>query len=193
MPYPEVNQAQELVAGVTQKLLAELLSLGIPNKKVPYEQRRYIVTDVCGVSPTVNTFWSQPGSSRALNCRPLEPYQSQEVRIGNLIVKHWPVDHSILGAGAFGIKTSEGWIIYTGDLRLHGGRAADTRAFMEEAARLEPLALICEGTHPDTETPVGEEEVYAYAAEAVRKALGLVVATPAPGTSSGPSRQHCSS
>ena len=101
------------------------------------------------------------------------------------------VDHSIPGAGAFGIKTSEGWIIYTGDLRLHGGRAADTRAFMEEAARLEPLALICEGTHPDTETPVGEEEVYAYAAEAVRKALGLVVADFGPRNIAGPSRQHC--
>lgn len=31
---PEANQAQELVAGVTHKLLAELLSLGIPNKDI---------------------------------------------------------------------------------------------------------------------------------------------------------------
>ncbi|WP_338832708.1 hypothetical protein MHLNE_13670 [Moorella humiferrea] len=36
---PEANQAQELVAGVTQKLLAELLSLGIPNKDI--ETRNY--------------------------------------------------------------------------------------------------------------------------------------------------------
>lgn len=47
---------------------------------------------------------------------------------------------------------------------------------MEEAAKLEPLVLICEGTHPETETPVTEEEVFARAAEAVRRAEGLVVA-----------------
>lgn len=161
---------------ITPREIKEGLLYSTHYKKVPHKQRRYIIMDTCDIGPATNTFWSQPGSSRALNCRPLEPCRCQEVQIGNLAVKRWPVDHSIPGAGAFGIKTSEGWIIYTGDLRLHGGRASDTRVFMQEAARLEPLALICEGTHPETQVPVAEEEVYTNAAEAVRKARGLVVA-----------------
>jgi ribonuclease J len=128
------------------------------------------------ISTRAAGFWASPASSRAMNCRPLEACNRPEVQVGNLLVRRWPVDHSIPGAGAFGIKTSGGWVIYTGDLRLHGGRAADTRAFLQEAARLEPLALICEGTHPETETPVTEEEVFANVAEAVRRAEGLVIA-----------------
>lgn len=85
-------------------------------------------------------------------------------------------------AGAFGIKTSGSWVIYTGDLRLHGSRAADTRAFRQEAARLEPLALVCKGTRPETETPVTEEEVFANVAEAVRREGGLAVADFGPAT-----------
>jgi ribonuclease J len=86
------------------------------------------------------------------------------------------VDHSIPGAGAYGIKTSAGWIIYTGDLRLHGKNAVLTRRFFEEAAELKPLALICEGTHPETQNPVTEEEVAANCYEVVAKTEGLVVA-----------------
>ncbi|MCS5696956.1 exonuclease [Desulfofundulus thermocisternus] len=145
-------------------------------KKVPYEQRRYVIMDVGQIQSCVADFWARPGSSRAMNCCPLEACCTAEVQVGNLLIKRWPVDHSIPGAGAFGIKTSGGWVIYTGDLRLHGSRAAETRAFMQEAARLEPLGLICEGTHPETKTPVTEDEVFAHVAEAVRRANGLVIA-----------------
>ena len=111
-----------------------------------------------------------------MNPKPMKYCCSSEVKIGNLLVRRWPVDHSIPGAGAFGIRTSEGWIIYTGDLRLHGRRGPDTVAFVEEASSLEPLALICEGTHPGTERPVTEEEVFHNSLEVIRRARGLVIA-----------------
>jgi hypothetical protein len=44
----------------------------------------------------------------------------------------FPVGHSI--PGAWGIETTSGWVIYSGDLRLHGKRADLTRRFIKEAA-----------------------------------------------------------
>ncbi|MGQ9532842.1 MAG: MBL fold metallo-hydrolase RNA specificity domain-containing protein [Desulfotomaculales bacterium] len=142
-------------------------------KKVPHAQRRYVVLDCAEVSPAAAVFWEKPASARALAAKPLEPCPGA-VRVGNLLVRRWPVDHSI--PGAFGIKTSAGWVVYTGDLRLHGSRADQTRAFIAEAAALSPLALIVEGTHPETERPVSEGEVLARATEVVSRAQGLVVA-----------------
>jgi len=120
------------------------------------------------------------GNWSAANWKP----EGAKQKIGDFTVKIWPVDHSIPGASAFGIKTSEGWIIYTGDLRLHGKNAALTRRFFEEAAKLEPLALICEGTHPGKKKPVTEGEVAANCFEVVSKAGGLLWRISARGTSS---------
>ncbi|MDH7577136.1 MAG: exonuclease [Bacillota bacterium] len=144
-------------------------------RRVACEQRRYVCLETPSLPPAAGAFWSRPASSRPLNCFPLEA-AGKEVEIGNLRIRYWPVDHSIPGAGAFGIETSEGWVLYTGDLRLHGTGAGKTRRFMEEAAELAPLALICEGTHPGTERPVYEEEVADRAREVIRRAEGLVLA-----------------
>ncbi|OIQ55881.1 RNA-metabolising metallo-beta-lactamase [Moorella thermoacetica] len=67
-------------------------------------------------------------------------------------------------------------MVYTGDLRLHGKHANLTRHFISEAAALKPAVLICEGTHPETEKPVTEDEVLANSLDAVKKANGLVIA-----------------
>lgn len=120
-------------------------------------------------------FWGQRDASRELVSRPLEPC-GNAVEAGGLQVRFWPVDHSIPGAGAYGIKTSEGWVVYTGDLRLHGRYAHLTRKFISEAAELNPVALICEGTHPEVESPVAEEGVAANCFEAVKREKGLVIA-----------------
>ena len=58
----------------------------------------------------------------------------------------FPVDHSIYGAAAYAVETSRGWIVYTGDLRLHGKQGHLTKKFIEEARELKPEILICEGT-----------------------------------------------
>jgi ribonuclease J len=44
------------------------------------------------------------------------------------------------------VHTSEGSVVYTGDLRMHGPRADLTEDFVEKAKECEPVALICEGT-----------------------------------------------
>lgn len=145
-------------------------------RKFPHEQRPYRVFCNTGTVPNeACAFWECCDGSRGLNCRPLVAC-GHEAEIAGLTVRFWPVDHSVLGAGAFGIKTSAGWVVYTGDLRLHGKQAYLTRQFINEAAALKPVALICEGTHPQTEKPITEDEVLANSLEIVKKADGLVVA-----------------
>jgi ribonuclease J len=68
------------------------------------------------------------------------------------------------------VETSAGWIVYTGDLRLHGKTGHTTRAFVEEAARLKPVALVCEGTNVERGPGPTEDAVFEACLEEVRKA-----------------------
>ncbi|NPV70203.1 MAG: exonuclease [Firmicutes bacterium] len=148
-------------------------------KKVPSEQRQFAFMDRGPATEEFLEFWGQTGSTRGMNPKPpagAGDSSNGAVRIGSLIVRHWPVDHSIPGACAFGILTGDGWVVYTGDLRLHGRSAGATRRFIEEAAALQPLALIIEGTHPSTREPVSEDEVHANVLDAVRRSGGLIIA-----------------
>jgi len=83
------------------------------------------------------------------------------VRVGNLEVVPFPVDHSIPFAYGFLIRTSEGTIVYTGDFRQHGPRAPDTQAFLAAAQEEHPAALIVEGTRagPDRRKDFSEAGV----------------------------------
>jgi ribonuclease J len=69
-----------------------------------------------------------------------------KIQIDDITVEPVHVDHSIPAAYGFIIHTSEGSVIYTGDLRMHGPRKDLTEDFMEQAKDCEPIALICEGT-----------------------------------------------
>ncbi|MCF6096347.1 exonuclease [Thermovorax subterraneus] len=168
------NRLQEICYINPREFKDGLLQTG-HYKSTAFKQRRYKILGKDFIPESACIFWENYDHSRKLECCKLEAGGS-EAKIGDFTVKIWPVDHSIPGASAFGIKTSEGWIIYTGDLRLHGKNAGLTRRFFEEAAKLEPVALICEGTHPETEKPVTEEEVAANCFDVVSKAGGLVVA-----------------
>ncbi|MBI4304372.1 MAG: exonuclease [Chloroflexi bacterium] len=88
----------------------------------------------------------------------------------------FPVDHSIPGACAWGIETSSGWVIYSGDLRKHGKRADLTQRFVEQASRLKPRALVIEGTNVRRETNVSEQQVSENALKAIAAAKALVIA-----------------
>jgi len=69
----------------------------------------------------------------------------KKIKIDDIVVEPVHVDHSIPAAYGFIINTSEGTIVYTGDLRLHGSRRDLSEEFVERA-KCEPDALICEGT-----------------------------------------------
>jgi len=103
-------------------------------------------------------------------------YSENSCQLASYNIKAWPVDHSIPGAMAYAIETSAGWIVYTGDLRLHGTKGHLTRTFFKEAAQLHPLVLITEGTHPEETNPVTEEQVMQRSLEVVASTQGLVIA-----------------
>lgn len=69
-----------------------------------------------------------------------------KIKIDNITVEPIHVDHSIPAAYGFVIHTSEGPVVYTGDLRRHGPRKDLTEDFIKKAKGCEPVALICEGT-----------------------------------------------
>jgi ribonuclease J len=141
-------------------------------------QRQFCLADIKPetLSPEAVRFWSwgfwekTPKQKELISC----DLDSHSQSIFNLSC--FPVDHSIPGACAWGIETASGWIIYSGDLRLHGKRAAYTRKFIEAARELRPRALVLEGTNVRRETNVAEREVYENGFKAIKGASSLVIA-----------------
>ncbi|MCJ7831334.1 MAG: hypothetical protein MUP86_02265 [Dehalococcoidia bacterium] len=122
---------------------------------------------------TAGSFWSTTPGKR-LEPRPAAPPARFRLR-------HWPVDHSLLGAVGWAVETEAGWVGYTGDLRFHGRHGADTWRFADDLAALEPAALLCEGTRLTTPTSTTESEVFENSLKVVRVAGDtLVVADFAP-------------
>ncbi len=66
--------------------------------------------------------------------------------VGDVQATLYPVDHSIVGAGAFLVDTPDARIAFTGDLRFHGYRGEDTEAFLDALEREHVDVLLCEGT-----------------------------------------------
>jgi ribonuclease J len=145
-------------------------------RKNPYVLRPFVLVD--GLSEEAKAFWKQkPGTGRNLSCCETE---AECDCVNGLQVRHYPVDHSVYGACAWAVETSAGWVVYTGDLRLHGARGEMTRRFIAEAKALRPRVLICEGTRAGAargqDEQIGEDEVRANVMEEVRTTEGLVVA-----------------
>jgi ribonuclease J len=143
-------------------------------RKGPARQRQFLTLDSRSLSTEAAGFWSN-----ALGSRALVASQVREVReVAGLRVLSIPVDHSIPGCTAFALETEEGWLVYTGDVRLHGAKGDLTRRFAEGVSRLKPKILFCEGTRVTRleEEVVTEAEVRARAMTVVKGTPGLVIA-----------------
>lgn len=100
-----------------------------------------------------------------------------KIKIGSLEVEPIHVDHSVPGAYGFIIHTSNGTIVYTGDLRLHGNNPQMTYDFIEKAKESKPVALVTEGTRIDVKKDFRKEStVYKECSEIVKKTKRLVIA-----------------
>lgn len=89
------------------------------------------------------------------------------------------VDHSAYGALAFLIEAEGRRVLYTGDLRAHGPKPGMLRALKRAAAGGPLDVLITEGTLLGGARSAGrsEAELADFAAEAMRRAPGLVLAS----------------
>jgi len=101
----------------------------------------------------------------------------KKFKIDSLEILPLHVDHSVPGAYGFIIYTSQGPIVYTGDLRRHGTMASMTEEFIAEAKAAKPVALLAEGTRiADEPTDENEQKVFDEAYKVVSNSKNLVFA-----------------
>lgn len=142
------------------------------------QQRQFCIADAKpeSLSPAAEQFWNwgfweKKARQKELVSCPLTSHSQCSFNL-----HCFPVDHSIPGACAWGIETSSGWVIYSGDLRLHGRRAELTRGFIEKASSLKPRILILEGTNVNRQINTSEQEVYENGLKTISGAKSLVIA-----------------
>jgi ribonuclease J len=103
-----------------------------------------------------------------------------EGEIDGIEYRSFPVDHSVYGATAFAVRRGEGdWLIYSGDLRMHGVNGECTSRFADAARELAPKALIIEGTRigrPSDGKEMTEAMVRENCRGAVEEGKGLTIA-----------------
>lgn len=146
--------------------------LSTPHYKThPAAGRKFFLTDA-SPSDDFRVFWRDTPGSRELEALTCET----ACTCAGLVVRSFPVDHSVYGATAWAVETDAGWIVYSGDVRLHGGFGDYTRRFAEEAAKLNPVALIIEGTRIESKSDNTEATVKDACLKVVRDCKGLVIA-----------------
>ncbi len=148
--------------------------------------RPFVFADRAELDGAALEFWHDTPSRKTLELPAVQPPPSDGTtcRVGRLRARALPVDHSVHGASAWAVETSAGWVVYSGDLRLHGTRHEDTERFVAEARALRPRALLCEGTRAprkgeetEPEPPaITEREVEENAHRELAGETGLVVA-----------------
>ncbi len=93
-----------------------------------------------------------------------------KIRIDSLEIEPIHTDHSVPGAYGFIIHTTEGAVIYTGDLRMHGAHAHMTDDFINAAKETKPIAMITEGTRINLKkTNESEQKVYTESKKEILK------------------------
>lgn len=120
----------------------------------------------------LENFWETTHSTKKLD--PVFPSKANE-RAGSMNFKAFPSDHSIFGASCCAFETEVGWIVYTGDFRLHGMKGELSQAWVKELAKLKPRVLMIEGTNITEERKTSEGEVLANCLKEVKNASGKIV------------------
>jgi len=91
---------------------------------------------------TVNEMWTNKIGH--LDMKTIEKDKNKE--FNGFEFKRFDVDHSVLGASGFIIKTKDMTIAYTGDFRFHGLRGELTGEFLKALKNEHVDILLCEGT-----------------------------------------------
>ena len=100
----------------------------------------------------------------------------EKIKIDSLEIEPVHVDHSVPGAYGFIIHTSEGAVVYTGDLRMHGLHSEMTTDFLEIAKESKPIAVITEGTRIDRiKTDESEQKIYRKSKKEISKCKKLSI------------------
>ena len=85
------------------------------------------------------------------------------------------VDHSLPGATGYIINTSDGAVVYTGDLRFHGRHNEWSFNFVEKAVNYDPVVMISEGTRINERTAKTEEYVQKESSKKIDRKKGLAI------------------
>ncbi len=152
--------------------------LGVDRRTVVAGKGSYIGRDFYLTKPNpedLTEFWSRSKGKT----KELEPGQLGAMGSLGLEMKAMEVDHSVYGATAYAVETEAGWVVYSGDIRLHGAYGDKTRKFMADAKALSPAALIIEGTrakHDDAHYQLSEADVEGQCHAASEDVDGLIIA-----------------
>lgn len=118
---------------------------------------------------------TKDGEQMIQNFKPLPTAKWTKIA-SDIKVQPIEVDHSVLGACGFLIDTSDGYIVYTGDFRMHGPRKETSEKFIEKAEELKPKALIIEGTNIVDARVATEQEVFQKTNELISETTHLTMA-----------------
>jgi ribonuclease J len=143
---------------------------------------RYIPVYIGETARTIIQAWEDTAPRVRLGEHDYRPFRTgASIDVHGLDVEPIHVDHSVPGAYGFLVHTSEGTVVYTGDIRWHGPHGEMTEDFVEAAREARPEALITEGTRmapEETGRNHSEEEVYRGVLDVIRNAKDrLVLAT----------------
>ncbi|OGS14581.1 MAG: hypothetical protein A2234_10440 [Elusimicrobia bacterium RIFOXYA2_FULL_58_8] len=93
--------------------------------------------------------------------------------VGRFVITPYLMDHTAAEAFAFLIESEGKRVIYTGDFRAHGNKAAAFKQFL--AANMGPIdALITAGTQAGIEKGPGEQEIMEHLEPLVKDTQGAV-------------------
>lgn len=99
-----------------------------------------------------------------------------KIKIDSVEIEPVHVDHSVPGAYGMLIHTSEGTVVYTGDLRMHGLHSEMTKDFIDRAKNENPIALITEGTRIDIDNKnESEKKIYHTSRNQIEKCRNLSI------------------